>query len=139
MLDKIDKLVFGAGALNPKASTPEGLDLLRTIRPEMLPEAFAIAYKNKSPNPELWEDFVMASKKMWLDEVWIPSEILPHINSEVLILSGDRDPFIPLHHTIAIYNQLANGELCVVPKLQHDLFNHPESVNSVLIRFLSDD
>lgn len=39
---KIKKLVFGAGALNPKASKPEGLEMLKSITPEILPENFAI-------------------------------------------------------------------------------------------------
>ena len=43
MPEQIDKLVFGAGALNPKASKPEGLNMLINISPEILPEEFVNA------------------------------------------------------------------------------------------------
>lgn len=133
---KIKKLVFGAGALNPKASKPEGLEMLKSITPEILPENFAISYRNKSPNPDHWEKFVYNSKEMWLQEVWIPQEILPNTNCKVLILFGDRDQFIPLSHAIDIHAALPNSELCILPKIYHDIFSNPELINPVLINFL---
>ena len=135
--EKIKKLVFGAGALNPKASKPEGLQMLQTISPEILPEEFAVSYKNKSPNPEHWEKFVYDSKEMWLQEVWIPKEILPQIHCKTLILFGDRDPFIPLSHTIDIYNILPNSELFILPNTYHNIFDNPKLVNPILINFLT--
>ncbi len=134
---KIKKLVFSAGALNPKASRPEGLQMLQTTSPEILPEEFAVSYKNKSPNPEHWEKFVYDSKEMWLQEVWIPQEILPQINCKTLILLGDRDPFIPLSHAIDIYDALPNSELFILPNTYHNIFDNPKLVNPVLINFLT--
>ena len=72
--------------------------------PEILPEEFAISYRAKSPNPDDWEKFVYASKKMWLNEVWIPKELLPKIECKVLVLFGDRDQFIPLSHSFEIHD-----------------------------------
>lgn len=133
---KIKKLVFGAGALNPKASKPEGLEMLKSITPEMLPKNFAVSYRNKSPNPDHWEKFVSNSKEMWLQEVWVPQEILPNTNCKVLILFGDRDQFIPLSHAIDIHAALPNSELCILPKIYHDIFSNPELINPILINFL---
>ena len=135
--EKIKKLVFGAGALNPKASKPEGLLMLKSTSPEILPEEFAISYKNKSPNPENWEKLVYNSKEMWLEEVWIPREILPQINCKTLILFGDRDPFIPLSHAIDIYDTLPNSGLFILPNTYHNIFDNPKLVNPVLINFLT--
>ena len=137
--DKIDKLVFGAGALNPRASTPEGLQMLQSISPEILPEDFATSYKEKSPNPQDWTKFVYASKKMWLNEVWIPEEILPTIDCKVLVLFGDRDQFIPLSHALEIYRELPNSELCVLPNVYHDIYSNPEKTNPILIKFLTEN
>lgn len=137
--DKIDKLVFGAGALNPGASKPEGLQMLQSISPEILPEDFARSYKEKSPNPEDWTEFVFASKKMWLKNVWIPEEILPKIECRVLVLFGDRDQFIPLSHSLEIHNRLPNSELCILPNAYHDIYNNPEKTNPILIEFLSEN
>ncbi len=134
--DRINKLVFGAGALNPQASKPEGLVMLRSISPEILPEEFAISYKNKSPNPEHWEKFVYNSKEMWLQEVWIPIEILTKIQSKVLVLLGDRDQFIPISHAIDIYNILPEAELGILPNSNHDIFNNPELINPIITKFL---
>ncbi len=135
--EKIKRLVFGAGALNPKASKPEGLQLLQSTSPEILPKEFAIAYKSKSPNPEHWEKFVYDSKKMWLQEVWIPKEILPLIKPKTLILFGDRDPLIPISHAIDIYNILPNSELFVLPNTYHNIFDNSKLVNPILINFLA--
>ena len=137
--EKIKKIVFGAGALNPKASKPEGLQLLQSTSPEILPKHFAISYKNKSPNPEHWEKFVYDIKEMWLQEVWIPLEILPQLNCKTLILLGDRDPFVPLSHAIDIYDKLPNGELFILPNTYHNIFDNPKLVNPVLINFLTEN
>ena len=80
--------------------------MLQNFSPEILPEEYATSYKKKSPNPNHWKEFVYNSKEMWLEDIWIPKEILPKIESKVLVLFGDRDPFIPLNHSIKIYNDL---------------------------------
>jgi pimeloyl-ACP methyl ester carboxylesterase len=74
---------------------------------------------------------------MWLQDIWIPKEILQKIESKVLVLFGDRDPYIPLNHSIEIYNDLPNGELCILPNTYHDIFNHSKLTNDILITFLS--
>ena len=135
--EKINKLVFGAGALNPKASKPEGLEMLRSISPDVLPEDFAISYRNKSPNPDHWEEFVYNSKEMWLQEVWISKEILPNIKCKVLVLFGDRDQFIPLSHAIEIHAALADSELCILPNSDHNVYSNPKLINPILVNFLS--
>lgn len=135
--DRINKLVFGAGALSPKSSKPEGLAMLQSISPDILPEEFATSYRRKSPNPEEWERFVYSSKKMWLDETWIPKELLPTIECKVLVLFGDRDQFIPLNHATEIHAELPNSELCILPNLGHEIFSNPELVSPILIQFLT--
>ena len=135
--NRIDKLIFGAGALNPKASKPEGLKMLQNFSPELLPEEFAIAYREKSPNPDQWENFIYASKRMWLDDIWIPEELISNLTCKVLVLFGDSDPFIPLNHTVEIHNKLRNSELCILPDIGHEVFSNPELVNPIIMNFLS--
>ncbi len=136
--DKVGKVVFGAGALSPNASKPEGLKMLQTFSPELLPEEFEKSYKNRSPTPDYWKEFVYASKAMWLEDVWIPSELLPDIKSKVLVLFGDGDQFIPLNHTFEIYKSLPNSELCILPNTSHDVFNNSMITNPILIKFLTE-
>ena len=132
---KVKKLVFGAGALAPGASTPTGIGMLRSFSPEILPPVWEETYRRKSPNPDYWEQFVYDSKDMWLQEVWIPEDILPGISSGVLVLFGDRDPFIPLEHTLKIYNAIPGSQLCIMPGAAHDVFN-AENVIQFLLDFL---
>lgn len=135
--EKIKRVVFGGGVLSLDASKPKGIEILRNITPQNLPENMVKAYKEKSPSPEMWEKFVLASKAMWMNNVWIPKSKLKDIKSQVLILYGDRDEFIPLEHALEIYNLIPGSELCVLPNTNHNVYNSPELVNPILIYFLS--
>ena len=136
--EKVGKIVFGAGALGPGISSPEGLKMLQSISPETLPKGFSDYYKKRSPNPDHWEKFVYDSKEMWLQDIWIPNEVLPEIKSKVLVLFGDRDQFIPLDHSLSIHHNLPKSELCILPNVSHEIFNYDKITNPVLIRFLSE-
>ncbi|MCX2718789.1 alpha/beta fold hydrolase [Lentiprolixibacter aurantiacus] len=137
--ERVSKLIFGAGALGPGNSKPEGLAMLKNFSAEMLPPEWEKNYRQISPNPDYWDQFIVDSKNMWLQEVWIPREILPEIQSKVLVMFGDRDPFIPLEHAIEIYKLLPNSELCVLPDIPHELFNFPDITNPLMINFLVKD
>lgn len=134
--EKIKKIVFGGGILSLDASKPEGIEILRNITPQNLPESFAREYREKSPNPEMWEQFVLDSKAMWLQNVWIPKSKLKNIKSRILILYGDRDEVIPLEHGIEIYNLISKSELCILPNTGHNVYNNPEIVDDIIIMFL---
>lgn len=135
--DKVKKLIFGAGALSPYDSKPEGLEMLKNFSSDMLPSSWEENYRQKSPNPDYWEQFIVDSKNMWLEEVWVPREILSEIKSKVLILFGDRDQFIPLKHALEIYKLIPNAELGVLPNIPHEMFNYPKVVNPIILNFLS--
>ncbi len=135
--ERIRKVVFGAGALGLDDSTQEGIDMLKSITTQNLPANYERAYKEKSPNPEMWEKFVFASKAMWLQNIWISKPKLKDIKSRTLILFGDRDPYIPFEHGIEIYKMIPESEFCVLPNTVHDIYNDPGIVNSILINFLS--
>ncbi len=135
--ERIKYLVFGAGALNPGSSTPEGLKMLRDIHPGILPDYMAESFRKKSPNPERWEEFVLLSKEMWLEDVWIPEGILSEIDIPVLLVYGDRDPFIPLAHGMKIHESLTNSQLCVLPGSGHAIYKQPGLLLPVLTNFMS--
>lgn len=137
--NKVSKLIFGAGALSPVASKPEGLAMLKNFSADLLPPEWEEAYREKSPNPDYWNQFIKDSKKMWLEEVWIPREILPELKCKVLVLFGDRDQFIPLEHAMEIYKLIPKSELSVLPNIPHEMFNFPAIINPILINFLLSD
>lgn len=135
--EKIKKVVFGGGILSLDASTPEGIEILKNVTPQNLPESFARGYREKSPNPEKWEQFVLASKAMWMQNVWIPKSKLKNIKSRILILYGDRDEFIPLEHGIEIYNLIPGSELCILPNTYHNVYRNAELSNNIVRNFLA--
>jgi len=136
---KVHRLIFGAGALSPSASTPEGLAMLMNFSADMLPPEWEESYRQKSPNPDYWDEFIQDSKNMWLDEVWISREILPEIQTKVLVLFGDRDPFIPLKHALEIYELIPESELGILPNTPHEMFQYPAITNPIVIDFLLRD
>jgi pimeloyl-ACP methyl ester carboxylesterase len=135
--EKIKKVVFGGGILSLEASTPQGMEILSNITPKNLPESFARGYREKSPNPEKWEQFVSDLKMMWLQNVWIPKSKLKNIKSRILILYGDRDEFIPLEHGLEIYKLIPGSELCILPNTYHSVYKDAALVTPILINFLS--
>jgi len=135
----VRKLIFGGGALSPGASKPEGLEMLKNFSADMLPPEWEEAYRQKSPNPDYWDQFILDSKNMWLEEVWIPRKILPELQSKVLVLFGDRDQFIPLEHVLEIYELIPKSELCILPNTPHEMFNFAAITNPVVIEFLLRD
>ncbi len=137
MPERIKKVVFGGGILSLDASKPEGIEMLKNVTPQNLPESFKKAYMEKSPNPEKWEQFVLASKAMWMNNVWIPKSKLKDIKSQILILYGDRDEFIPLEHALEIYNLIPGSELCILPDTGHNVYNNAEIVIGIVVNFLS--
>lgn len=48
----------------------------------------------------------------------IPFAELQKVQAEVLVVSGDRD-FVPLAHTLQIYQHLPKAQLCVIPGATH--------------------
>ena len=57
------------------------------------------------------------AKLMWKHPN-IPFSELQNIQAEVLVMSGDRD-FVPLAHTLKIYQHLPKAQLCVIPGATH--------------------
>jgi pimeloyl-ACP methyl ester carboxylesterase len=49
----------------------------------------------------------------------IPAAKLQRITAEILIMSGDRD-VIPLSHTIDIFKNIPNSNLCIMPGATHN-------------------
>ena len=63
---------------------------------------------------------------------------LGKLKQQVLIISGDRDPFFPLKNTWLLYRELANAQVAVYPLAGHAPHQqHPTEVAAEVERFLS--
>jgi pimeloyl-ACP methyl ester carboxylesterase len=69
---------------------------------------------------ERWRELVSQTAGMWLDYEGLGSDDVEAIRTPVLVLAGDRDEFIPLELSVALYRALPNAELAVCPRLSHD-------------------
>lgn len=130
--DKIKKVVSGASNAKASGLTEEGRNLLKEYTIEAVKEDkdWLEHYQQMNPQPEKWIKFWEDNQKMWAREIKIPDEKLTAIHVPVLLIRGDKD-LIKLEHTIAMYKALRYGQLCVYPRVGHEM---PEEKGEILAR-----
>ncbi|SKB85967.1 alpha/beta fold hydrolase [Dyadobacter psychrophilus] len=130
--DKIKKVVSGASNSKASGLTEEGRSLLKEYTVEAVKEDkdWLENYQQMNPEPKKWIKFWEDNQRMWAREIKIPDEKLAAINVPVLLIRGDRD-MIKLDHTIAIFEALQHGQLCVYPNVGHEM---PEEKGEMLCR-----
>jgi pimeloyl-ACP methyl ester carboxylesterase len=69
---------------------------------------------------EQWRALVRQTAGMWLGYEGLGRDRLEAIETPVLVLAGDRDEFVPLDLSVALYRALPNAELAVCPWLSHE-------------------
>ena len=62
-----------------------------------------------------WSTLVEQTASMWLDYPGLSSTQIAAIAEPALVLAGDRDQFIPLDLSIALYRALTHAELAICP------------------------
>jgi pimeloyl-ACP methyl ester carboxylesterase len=109
---------------------------------ELEPDEPAVAllvseYAARSPDgPEHFGVVAEKTSAMWGREPTMTQDDISRISAPTLVLVGDDDA-IRLDHTVALYEALPNGQLCVVPGASHFLpIEQPEETLKVLLRFL---
>ena len=81
----------------------------------------------------------VASEKLW----WMPVRLLlqdtydneaklPDVTAPILLLHGDRDTLIPLHHSEELFAANPDAEMVIFPGAGHDLAWHDEAENTIL-------
>jgi len=48
-----------------------------------------------------------------------PDEDFQKITAPTLVITGDRDQFLPLEHTLALFRMIPGAEFAVVPGVDH--------------------
>jgi pimeloyl-ACP methyl ester carboxylesterase len=73
---------------------------------------------------------------MLLEEPHIELKALAGITAPTLVIAGDHD-LIRDEHTIAIYQQIPNSQLAILPNATHMVpYDDPATFNAVVERFL---
>ena len=83
-----------------------------------------------------WSTLVEQTASMWLDYPGLSSTQIAAIAEPALVLVGDRDQFIPLDVSIALYRALTHAELAICPLADHSALFTPERAHvfAALIR-----
>jgi pimeloyl-ACP methyl ester carboxylesterase len=99
---------------------------VKMLDPEKIEEklpAFAKALEQRH-HPNDWKDVMSATAAMMMEmgrENPLKNEDHASITNEVTISIGDRDKMVTLEETIAVYRQLKNAKLLVIPNTPHPL------------------
>ncbi len=65
---------------------------------------------------------------------------LRRVRIPCLVVCGDRDPFVPVDHAVALFRQLPRGQLLVVPGSGHDVAaTHPDLLADAIAAFCVGD
>src|SRR3954463_15734791 len=81
---------------------------------------FADVLKSRHPGgEEQWRALVTQSAPMWIDYAGLSPDEVRSIEAPALVFTGDRDDFISLDLSIALFRALPNAELAVVPGADH--------------------
>jgi pimeloyl-ACP methyl ester carboxylesterase len=125
---KVKKIVAMAANLNPseQAIYPEVLGLVKSMIDAIPAEA--------RQTPQGRREVKVTG--MMLEEPHIELNALAAITAPTLIIAGDHD-LIRDEHTIAIYQQIPNSQLAILPDATHMVpYDDPATFNAVVERFL---
>jgi pimeloyl-ACP methyl ester carboxylesterase len=97
--------------------------------------------------PEVWRAFLewtgrarlaaLGHQAQWLHRLDL-RPLLPFIRQPVLLICGDCDPAVPLHHAEAIHSALPAGGMVVLEGCGHlPSYTHPEPLAEVVRQFLT--
>jgi pimeloyl-ACP methyl ester carboxylesterase len=67
-----------------------------------------------------WPTLAAQVWELWMRPLDIPLQRLARVAAPTLLLTGDRDPFIPLEQTVELLRHLPSAELAVLPGAGHD-------------------
>jgi len=81
---------------------------------------FADLLKSLHPGgEEQWRALVTQTAPMWIDYAGLSPDEVRSIEAPALVFTGDRDEFISLDLSLALFRALPNAELAVVPGADH--------------------
>ncbi len=125
---KVKKIVAMAANLNPseQAIYPEVLSMVKSMADAIPAEA--------RQTPQGRRELKVIG--MMLEEPHIELKALAGIAAPTLVIAGDHD-LIRDDHTIAIYQQIPNSQLAILPNATHMVpYDDPATFNAVVERFL---
>ncbi len=131
--DLVRRLVFAAGVFHHDGWIPGAIELDEETT------AFFVDYYG-AVSPDGPEHFPVVAEKlhrMHLEEPALTPADLARIPTPTLVMVAESDE-MPLEHTLALYDGLADAQLAVVPGTGHGLLaEKPELCNAIIVDFLT--
>ena len=96
-----------------------------TRQPQLAAECRAHHADWEALAPQIWD--------LWMRPLELAPERLARVTAPTLILTGDRDPFVPLEETVTFLRRLPGAELAVIPGAAH---GYDERFTAAALQFL---
>ncbi|MBW2369986.1 MAG: alpha/beta hydrolase [Deltaproteobacteria bacterium] len=139
--DRLNKIVPGGTPYHTDNYHPGILDA--SLGPEQWATSPTIkrmkkSYQAVAPNPNQWETFLKRLfGDMFYREPNFSLEAISTIQSEMLVIIGEKEEFFPLRHSEILTQSVPNGELLVIPGATHWAFmEKPKIFNEAVINFV---
>jgi pimeloyl-ACP methyl ester carboxylesterase len=132
--DLVRRLVLISGNFHHDGLIPDVLEI------EQAAGFLEDTYAQVSPDGrEHFPVFVAKIARMVAEEPTLAASDLARVRSRTLVMAGDDDA-IKLSHTAALYENIPDAELAIVPGTSHTLtLEKPALVNQLILDFLSTD
>ena len=124
--DKVKRILVSGANYNIDGITPKMMDLIKTLDPQYVQshmQDWLLDYKNKSPQKDNWEKFILDFKKMQIEQKITDVSGLNKIECRTMVVMGDKEWVIKLEHGLELYRNINDSEFCVLPNTPHDPFN----------------
>jgi pimeloyl-ACP methyl ester carboxylesterase len=137
--DKVKRVMISGSNLGHSGYTDAGKQWVSSISPEIVEKdwgSWVKDYQSKAYEGNNFTDFILACKKMWDQDPYVPIEKVNKIKSRLLIVLGDRDRYVTLEHGIKMFRLIKGSELLVLPNTGHMVFwERPELITKIGIEF----
>lgn len=107
--------------------TPEtAVKEIKLLKPEVIEQKLPkfAEQLHQRHHPQDWKQVMQYTAAMMVEmgqENPLTTEDIAMIDCPVLLMIGDRDKMVSIEETVAIYRQLPNAQLVVLPQTQHPI------------------
>lgn len=132
--DLVERFISVGGNIHHSGCEPAFQKDLKKQKVKIDPRYTAYSPDGKKHYPEVFEK----CRRLWLTEPKWSLGLLKKIKAPALIMAGDQDMIRP-EHTLAIYRNLRNAQLAVIPGAGHGLLKQkPDLANAIMLEFLTE-
>lgn len=132
----IDKLVLIGTNYHWNAFSEKNRNDFLKMKASDMPDSIKGDFQKYRGTEDGFEEYIDEMKTMFLTSPTMTLNEMSNIESEVLIVAGDREA-IEISHTVSLFRSIRGSALFIVPDAGHNaIYMKPKLVNSVISDFL---